>query len=143
MPEPSATLLKVFAASIWLYGSAELLWKGTQHLLSAEALTPGLPWPAVLGVSGLVLGGIKARFLFDRACRRNLDRIDALERRRPWDFYRPRFFVLLAAMITLGVTLSRLAQGRYAFLLGVAALDLSIGTALALSARNFLRRASR
>lgn len=81
---------------------------------------------------------MKTWLLFDRACLRNLARIDALTRRRPWDFFRVRFFFALATMIVLGATLSRMASGHYAFLLGVAALDLSIGTALLLSARHFL-----
>jgi len=40
-------------------------------------------------------------------------------------------------MILLGATLSRIAQGNYISLISVAALDISIGTALLLSSKEF------
>ena len=55
-----------------------------------------------------------------------LERIDTLEVRRPWDFFRVRFFFTLGTMTVLGASLSRFAWGDYDFLLGVAILDLSM-----------------
>ena len=87
----------------------------------------------------LLAGGLKARFLFSRNCEKNLARIAALEQPMVWQFFRPGFFVFLAAMILVGATLSRLAHGRYAMLIGVAALDLALAVALLGSSYVFWR----
>ncbi|MGD2077655.1 MAG: hypothetical protein PVH18_04705, partial [Chloroflexota bacterium] len=47
-----------------------------------------------------------------------------------WQFFRPRFFLMLAIMILAGATMSRLAAGHYPSLIGVATLDLSLAIAL-------------
>jgi hypothetical protein len=89
---------------------------------------------------GLIVGSLKARFLFFRSCRKNLRRIKALDRPRLWQFFRPGFCVALAAMITLGASLSRMAHGNYSFLISVAILDLSIGVALLTSSIIFWKQ---
>ncbi len=122
--------LKILAALIWYIGGIILIIKGPSLLLEADALKPGGIWPWLAAVAGLFLGGLKAKYLFIRSCKRNLDRIDALDRPRVWQFFSPRFFVLLTVMISVGVTLSRLAHGNYLFLIAVGILDLSIGVAL-------------
>ena len=78
----------------------------------------------------LLLGGLKARYLFSKSCRKNLARIKTLDQPRIWQFFRPRFFLLLALMILTGAMLSRLAEGHYPSLVGVGALDLSLAIAL-------------
>lgn len=115
---------------MWCIGGTILLLKGGSLLVEANALKPeGLgPWLAAGG--GLLLGALKARYLFTRSCRKNLERISALEQPRVWQFFRPWFFFALAIMILAGVTLSRLAHGNYPFLIGVATLDLGIAFAL-------------
>jgi len=107
-----------------------LLFKGRSLLVEADALKPeeGLPWLAA--VAGISLGGLKAKFLFNKSCQRNLDRIAALDRPKVWQLFRPGFFLVLTVMILVGVTLSRLAHNNYPFLIGVAILDLGIGIAL-------------
>jgi hypothetical protein len=110
-----------------------LLLKGTSLLVEAQVLRPEGDWPRVAAVTGLVVGGLKALLLFSRSCRKNLARIDALNPPRIWQFFRPGFFLALAAMITLGATLSRMAHGSYPFLIGVGILDLAIGVALLVS----------
>ncbi len=126
----SARSVKILAAIVWCIGGGVLLWKGSSLLTEADALNPQSIWPWAVGAIGVAIGGVKARYLFSKACRKNLRRIDALERPRLWQCFRPRFFLFLAAMIAIGATLSRLAHGSYGFLIGVAILDLSIGTAL-------------
>lgn len=126
----SARSVKILAALVWCVGGGVLLWKGSTLLIEADALNPQSIWPWAAGAIGLAIGGVKARYLFSKACRKNLRRIDALERPRLWQCFRPRFFLFLAAMIAIGATLSRLAHGSHGFLIGVAILDLSIGTAL-------------
>ncbi len=130
MPTVSARSLNVLAALVWYAGGVVLLLKGSSLLAEANALRPGLVWPLVAVGVALLAGGLKARFLFSKSCKKNLARIAALEQPKIWQFFRPGFFVALAAMILAGATLSRLAHDRYALLIGVAALDLALAFAL-------------
>ena len=107
-----------------------LLLKGSSLLLEAKAIEPDLFWPWLIVACALLFGGVKARYLFSKSCRKNLDRIEALSEPKLWQFFRPGFFLALALMIATGATLSRLANGRYLPLLTVALLDLSIGVSL-------------
>ena len=126
----STRSLKILAALVWYVGGTILLLKGRSLLVEADALKPEESWPWLAAVAGLFLGGLKAKFLFNRSCQRNLDRIAALNRPRVWQFFKPWFFVVLTVMILVGVTLSRLVHNNYPFLIGVAILDLGIGIAL-------------
>ena len=89
--------------------------------------------------AGRAAGGLKARYLFSRSCRKNLHRIAALKDPKVWQFFRPKFFFFLALMILAGSTLSRMAHGSYPFLCAVAALDISIGVALLSSGAVFFQ----
>jgi hypothetical protein len=129
LPRPTRTL-NILAALVWHVGGLVLLFKGGSLLMEAAALEPDHSWPWVAGAAGTLLGGLKAKLVFIRSCRRNLDRIASLENPRIWQFFSPRFFAALAAMILAGVTLSRAAKGSYPCLLGVATLDLGIAVAL-------------
>ena len=126
----STRRLKILAALVWYVGGIVLLLKGSSLLVEAEALKPEQNWLWLAAVAGLFLGGLKARLLFSASCRKNLDRIAALERPKLWQFFRPGFFVMLTVMILAGATLSRLAHNNYPFLIGVGTLDLSLATAL-------------
>lgn len=133
MGKTSASVLKTLAALIWYAGGAVLALKAYSLMIEADALQPGLIWPWVgLGL-GLTIGAVKSRYVFRRSCRRNLARIDQLVEPRIWQFFALRFFILLTLMIATGATLSRLAHGSYPFLIAVAGLDISIGTALLVS----------
>ncbi len=121
---------KLAAALVWYAGGLVLALKGWRLLVEAEALQPGKTWPWLPLAIGVIAGGIKARFLFARACRRNLERIAAMEHPAVWKCFRPRFFIFLLAMVAAGGVLSRSAHGSYTFLMAVAALDLTIATAL-------------
>jgi hypothetical protein len=135
----SARSLNLLAAAVWYIGSVVLLAKGGSLLAEAAALRPGLAWPWLAAGTALLLGALKARFLFSKSCERNLARIAALEQPRIWQFFKPWFFLFLAAMITVGATLSRVAQGQYVFLLAVAVLDLALAIALLASSHVFWR----
>jgi len=130
MATVSTRSLKIMAALIWYAGAVVLLPKGGSLLVEAAALRPGLPWPWLTLLGALVLGGLKARFIFSKSCEENLARIAAIDRPRIWQFFGPGFFVALALMILAGAALSRLAHGHYLFLLAVAVLDLGIAIAL-------------
>ena len=122
--------LKVLAALAWLSGGVVLLLKGTSLLIEAVAQQPGdfVPWLA--GGAGILIGVLKMKFLFNRFCQRNLDRITALKHPKIWQFFRPGFMVFLAAMIVFGAALSRLALDNYPLLVGIIVLDFSLATAL-------------
>ncbi len=126
----SARSLRILAALLWYIGSIILLLKGASLLIEADVLKPEEGWPWQVAVLGMLLGGLKARFIFNKSCQKNLDRIAALDQPRLWQFFRIRFFAALMLMVIVGVTLSRLAQNNYAMLISVALLDVSIGIAL-------------
>jgi hypothetical protein len=126
----SRRTLNILAAVVWYIGGFVLLVKGGSLLLEADSLRPEQNWPWIFVAVGLLLGGLQARYMFSRSCRKNLDRIKALDYPRIWQFFRPRFFLLLALMILTGATMSRLAQGHYRSLIAVGALDLSLAMAL-------------
>jgi hypothetical protein len=126
----SRRTLKIMAAVVWHIGGIVLLIKASTLLLEADSLRPDQNWQWIFVFVGLLLGGLKARFLFSRSCRKNLVRIETLDQPNVWRFFRPRFFLLLVLMILTGATLSRLAQGHYGSLIGVGTLDLSLAIAL-------------
>lgn len=129
--------LHLLAAATWHCGFVALFLKGCSLLISAHELHP-TGWTVYhVGIAGFLLGCIKAQFLFKRSCRKNLDRISALDTPLLWQFFRPGFFLFLLLMILFGGSLSRLAQGNYWFLLIVAMVDLSVGFGLLLSGKLF------
>jgi hypothetical protein len=126
----SRRTLKILAGVVWHIGGIVLLIKAGTLLLEADSLRPGQNWQWIFVVVGLILGTLKARYLFSKSCRKNLIRIETLDQPHFWRFFRPRFFVLLAIMILTGITLSRLAEGHYGSLIGVGTLDLTLAIAL-------------
>jgi len=126
----SPRTLKILAAVLWYSGTIILLTKGTTLLLEAEALQPGRYWTWLTVILGLSIGLLKVKFIFRRACQKNLARISLLSKPKIWQFYRPGFLLFLAAMILIGSTLSRMAHGDYPFLIAMATLDFSLATAL-------------
>ena len=107
-----------------------MLLKGVSLALEARSLAPGNLWPGLVLVAGVIIGAIKARFLFSRSCRNNVIRINALAQPQWWQFFRPGFFVFLVLMMVAGATFSRLSHGNYPFLLVVALLDVSVAIGL-------------
>ena len=122
--------LRILAALLWYTGSIILLLKGSSLLSEAVTLRPMEGWPWQVAILGVLLGGIKAKFIFNKSCQKNLDRIALLIQPRIWQFFRIRFFVALFLMVLTGATLSMLAQNNYPMLISVALLDISIGSAL-------------
>lgn len=135
-------VLKILAALVWYVGGIVLLIKGGGLLLEAELLQPDKHWPWSAAIAALLIGGIKAKFVFSKSCRKNLDRIAALDQAKIWQFFRPVFFLFLLLMILIGAALSSLSHGNYQFLLGVAALDLTIAIALFGSSYVFWQRSA-
>ena len=136
----SRRTLYFLAAIVWHIGGIVLLLKAASLLQEANALRPDQNWLWIFVPVGLFFGLLKARFLFSRFCHKNLARIDALEQPQLWQFFRPRFFLMLTVMILVGATMSRLAEGHYRSLIGVATLDLSLAIALLGSGLIFWRQ---
>ncbi len=122
--------LRILAALLWYTGSIILLLKGSSLLSEAETLKPMEGWPWQVAILGIFLGGLKAKFIFNKSCQKNLDRIALLIQPRIWQFFRIRFFAALLLMVLTGATLSMLAHNNYPMLISVALLDISIGIAL-------------
>ncbi len=133
----SHRFLKFLAALVWYGGAVALLLKAGSLFREAHGLEQGSIWLWLAISAGFTGGLAKAATLFTWSCRKNLARIDSLESPKLWKFFRPRFFVLLALMITAGSLLSKMAHGHYSSLLAVGALDLSIATALLGSSHQF------
>ena len=131
----SKGFLRAMAALTWYIGSVALIAKAWDLLMAAQAISLADIWS--WAVIGIVVGWIKAGFIFNRSCHKNLERINALDNPRFWQFFRPRFFFFLALMILAGTLMSRMAAGHYPLLIFVAVLDLSIGTALLISSHTF------
>jgi hypothetical protein len=130
MIHASVRSLVILSALVWNGGGIVLLIKGTSLAMAACRMDPGSFWPGVVLVSGLIIGIVKARYLFSHSCRKNLTRINALAQPKWWEFFRPGFFIFLVLMIAAGFTLSRLSHGNYGFLLAVALLDFSVAVGL-------------
>ena len=126
----SPTVLKILAAATWSIGGIVLLYKGCSLLIEAWRLQPAVILNCFPVLTGIVIGALKARFLFSHSCRKNLERIDSLPDPKLWQFFRPAFFFFLILMILLGVWLSWMAHGEYGMLIGVSSLDLTISVAL-------------
>ena len=124
-------------AVIWYAGGVALGLEGWPLLAAAGTLQPGNDWPWLAIAAGMTIGAIKAKFLFARICRKNLERIDALEHPGVWQCFRPRFFFFLLAMIAAGAILSRFARDNYPFLIARSLLVISISTSLFFSSFAF------
>ncbi len=133
------TLIKL-AALVWYTGVIVLIAKSSA--LFFEAVKGGSDQLTILiaVVSGIVIGKIKAKYLFYPICKKNIDRINLLEAPKLWQFYRKRFFVFLFLMVTGGNYLSGIAHGQNMALITLAVLELSIAFALGLSSHCFWQK---
>jgi len=132
-------VLKVLAAAVWLGGGVVLLLKGHSLIREALEIDPRGLWPWLAYPAGLLLGGLKGLTVFSRRCQKNLARIETLDRPWVWQFYSPLFFAALAAMITAGAALSRMAHGHYVSLIAVGSLDMTLATALFSSSSHYFQ----
>jgi hypothetical protein len=133
----SRITLMAIAAIVWYGGGIALLFKGGSLVRSAFTLDSQSVWAYAAPVLGVIIGLVKARFIFNHACRKNIVRIKALAHPRIWQFFRPGMLIFLAIIIPTGAWMSRAAAGNFGYLCCVAALDLSIATALLTSSLAF------
>jgi hypothetical protein len=122
--------LLIVAAFVWYAGGIALLFKGGALIKSAHSMDPQSFWAYGSGLAGIILGLAKGKFLFSKACSKNVKRIRGLENPRIWQCFRPGMLLFLAIIIPTGAWMSRAAAGSYTYLCIVGALDLSISFAL-------------
>ena len=123
-------VLVYLAAAVWYIGGIMLFKSGYELVHTSYIMRPGEIWPWLFIFLGIVLGIIQASTIFTRSCRRNIQRISQLEDPRLWQFFRPGFFLALAVMITSGILLNNLSQGKYFFMLIVAGVDFALTISL-------------
>jgi len=133
----SRLTLMVIAACVWYGGGIALLFKGSSLVNGAYAIDSQSMWAYGAPLLGVIIGLVKARFIFLHACKKNIVRIMALPSPRIWQFFRPGMLIFLAVIIPTGAWMSRAAAGNFSYLCFVAALDLSIATALLTSSLVF------
>jgi hypothetical protein len=122
--------LRLLAMFAWITGGVVLLLKGYNLFVEADGLRNGAALNYLPFAIAAVVGGLKARYLFLPSCRKNLARIESLAEPKPWQFFRPGFFLFLFSMILLGAWLSHRASGNYGMLLTVSSIDLTLSVAL-------------
>jgi hypothetical protein len=133
----SQLTLMVIAACVWYGGGIALLFKSGSLVTGAHAIDSQSLWAYGAPLLGVIIGLVKARFIFNHACKKNIIRIRSLVNPRIWQFFRPGMLIFLAIIIPAGAWMSRAAAGNFGYLCFVAALDLSIATALLTSSLAF------
>jgi hypothetical protein len=140
MFDASTRTLKLLASLVWYSGAVVLYIKSSGLLIKSQNINPDLIWIWLAIFGGLMIGAIKAKYLFKRLCLKNLKRIDALDKPKLWHFYRLRFFMFLFTMVLLGYFLSKHAHDNYPMLIVMAVVELSIATALLGSSHCFWKK---
>ena len=138
--DASPRSLKLLAALVWYSGFVVLYYKSSLLLVEADRINTGQIWTWLAILAGLLIGGIKARYLYRRLCIKNLKRINSLEQAKIWHFFRMRFFIFLFSMIALGLFLSQWVHGNYSMLLILALIEISVATALLGSSHCFWKK---
>ena len=95
----SRLTLMVIAACVWYGGGIALLFKGGSLVKGAYAIDSQSVWVYAAPVLGVIIGFVKARFIFNHACKKNIVRIRALVNPRIWQCFRPGMLIFLAIII--------------------------------------------
>jgi hypothetical protein len=133
MFDTTTKTLKILAALVWYTGGFILLFKGSVVLLEAETLVPDRGWPLFILFIGIVIGLIKAKYIFFKSGEKNISRINGIDSPKLWQFYKPGFFLMLFLMISVGILLLSLAHDNYPGLISVGGLNIAIAIALLVS----------
>ena len=126
----SKKVLIALAAAVWYIGGFILSRSGYDLFQQSLAMRPGENWPWIFIGLGILLGVLQASLIFNHSCRKNIQRISQLDDPRIWQFFRPGFFLALGIMISSGILLDHFSQGRYFFMLAVAAVDIALSISL-------------
>jgi len=140
MLNSSSRTLIILAAMVWYSGALVLSFKSSRLLFAAHDLHSNQLWIALVIITGILIGLLKAKYLFNRVCIKNLKRIHTLSEPKLWQFYRTRFYFFLLTMILLGRYIAWLAQENYAALVSMAIVEISLATALLSSSNCFWKK---
>ena len=132
--------LIIIAASIWHAGGIVLLLKGGSLIKHAYLMDAESIWAVISAVVGIGAGLIKGKFLFNKSCKKNIERIKTIAYPSVWQCFRPVMLIFLAIMSSAGAWMSRAAAGNYILLCLVGSLDLSISFALLTSSIVFWKK---
>ena len=122
--------LILLASLVWYSGAVVLSYKSFRLLSQAHDLNSEQIWIWLAVAAGILIGLLKAKYLFNRVCIKNLKRIHALSEPKLWQSYRTRFYFFLLSMILLGKYISWLAQENHTALISMAIVEISLATAL-------------
>lgn len=131
--------LKRLAMVVWYVGFIALSLKSYALFAEAYSIDNTVYKLIALLTLGLLLSLLKTKYIFTKACRTNLARIEALEHPKIWQFYRIGFFLFLAIVISLGAWLSRMSSGDYTLLVSVGVVDMALALALFFSGFVFFK----
>jgi hypothetical protein len=123
-------ILKILATVVWYIGFVALSLKAYKLFAEAYTLDDDIYMLSALIILAFLLSLLKTKYIFIKSCRKNLQRINALEDPKIWEFYRAGFFLFLLVIISFGAFLSRLASGDYLFLVSVGVIDMALALAL-------------
>ena len=87
--------LMKLAALVWFAGVFILLYKSTVMVIEAVDIGAPLSVAVFTMITGMVIGLVKAKYLFIPLCKKNIKRISGLKSPKIWQFYRLRFFFFL------------------------------------------------
>ena len=131
--------LKTLALLIWYIGVVALSLKSYKLFNEAYTINSNITYLIFFLILGFLLSLLKTKYIFIHSCQKNLQRIEALENPKIWQFYRVGFFIFLIGVILLGASLSHMARGDYYFLLSVGTIDMALALALFFSSFEFFR----
>ena len=98
----STFTVMLLAAFVWYSGGIALVLKGMSLARSAYAIDPDSFWSFGAPLLGIAIGLVKARFIFNHACKKNILRIGKLEAPKLWQCFRPGMLIFLAIIIPTG-----------------------------------------
>ena len=130
----------MLAAIAWIFGGLVLFYKGYTLLKEANLISYNMEMISMALVVAFIAGQLKSKFIMEKFCKNNLNRIAALSEPKIYQFFEFRFFLLLALMIFTGLFLSNFASGNYNYLLLVGTIDLTLSTALLKSSTSFFKK---
>jgi len=128
----SEKTLKTLALLVWYIGFVALSLKSYKLFNEAYTINNNLTYLIIF-----LLSLLKTKYIFTHSCQKNLQRIEALENPKIWQFYRTGFFLFLIGVISLGGFLSHEASGNYYFLISVGVVDMALALALFFSGFQF------
>ena len=131
----SSQQLKSLAFMIWITGGLILTFRGSQFLLS-DPSHPNTGLILGAGITALIIGLAKGRFVLSKTSKRNLERLASLTKpQRPIAVYSIRSWIMISVMVGISICLNL----SHFPLLWRGAINIGIGAALIMSSFAYLQ----